>query len=113
MWAHSSIVHNLNMITYKIIIPPEDCEKAAKNNKILANEDGYTHELIIKMNESILKPRNEGTSLEGDSSTACKNRGQGSDPNGLDLKIRIYKKQQEFCSRPGALYKTNFESWFI
>ena len=42
MWAHSSIVHNMNMITYEIIIPPEDCEKAAKNNKITVNEDGYT-----------------------------------------------------------------------
>ena len=191
----------MNMITYEIIIPPEDCEKAAKNNKILVNEDGYTHELIIKMDESILQHRNEGTSLEGDSSTACKNRGQikhysyethmqkvqlkvnletkqvqnpygiplpctvleggcestsldpyaytwdmpencvvtklfsqkakmvkyankldhpqchilseGSAPNGLDLKIRIYNKQQEVCSRPGALYKTNFESLFI
>ena len=38
---------------------------------------------------------------------------EGSAPNGLDLKIRIYKKQQEVCSRPGALYKTNFESSFI
>ena len=76
MWAHSSIVHNMNMITYEIIIPPEDCKKAAKNNKITVNEDGYTNELIIKMDESILQHRNEGTSLEGDSSTACKNRGQ-------------------------------------
>ena len=38
---------------------------------------------------------------------------EGSAPNGLDLKIRIYNKQQEVCSRPGALYKTNFESLFI
>ena len=197
--AHSSIVHNMNMITYEFVIPPEDCEKAAKNNKITVNEDGYTHELIIKMDESILQHRNEGTSLEGDSSTSCKKRGQikhcsyethmqkvqlkprnktstnpygiplpctvleggckstsldpyaytwdmpencvvtkffsqkqkmvkyankldhpqyhirseGSAPNGLDLKIRIYNKQQEVCSRPGALYKTNFESLFI
>ena len=34
-------------------------------------------------------------------------------PNGLDLKIHIYNKQQEVCSRPGAVYKTNFESLFI
>ena len=76
MWALSSIVHNMNMITYEFIIPREDCEKAAKNNKITVNEDGYTHELILKLDGSILQHRNEGTSLEGDSSTACKNRGQ-------------------------------------
>ena len=40
------------------------------------NEDGYTHELIIKTDESILPHRNEGISLEGGSLTACKNRGQ-------------------------------------
>ena len=52
MWAHLSLVHNMNMITYEIIIPPEDCKKAAKNKIITVNEDGYTHELIIKMDES-------------------------------------------------------------
>ena len=76
MWAHSSIVHNMNMKPFESIKPPEDCERAAKNNKIIVNEDGYTHELIIKMDESILQHRNEGTSLESNSSTACKNRGQ-------------------------------------
>ena len=49
MWAHSSIVHNMNMKNFESIIPPEDCERAAKNNKITVNEDGYTHELILKM----------------------------------------------------------------
>ena len=38
---------------------------------------------------------------------------EGSATKGLGLKIRNYNKQQEFCSRPGALYKTNFESLFI
>ena len=61
----------MNMITYEIIKPPEDCEKAAKDNKITMNEDGHTHELIVKMDESILQYRNEGTLLDGDSSTAC------------------------------------------
>ena len=64
------------MISYEIIIPPEECEKAAKINKITVNKDGYTHEAIIKMDESILHRRNEGTSLDGDNLTSCKNRGQ-------------------------------------
>ena len=38
---------------------------------------------------------------------------EGSELNGLDLKIRNYSKQQEVCSRAGALYKTNVGSLFI
>ena len=49
-WAHFFIVHNMNMITYEIIIPPEDCEKAAKNKKITVNEDGYTYEMKVFYN---------------------------------------------------------------
>ena len=40
------------------------------------SEDGYNHELIIKFDESIMQQRNEGTSLDGDISTVCENRGQ-------------------------------------
>ena len=56
------------MIINETIIPPENCEKAGKNNKITVNEDGYTHELITKLDESILQHRKVGASLEGDSS---------------------------------------------
>ena len=33
MWAHLSIVHNMNLITYEIFAPPEDCEKATKKQQ--------------------------------------------------------------------------------
>ena len=38
---------------------------------------------------------------------------EGPEPNGLELKIRIYNKQQEACRRREALNKTSFESLFI
>ena len=38
---------------------------------------------------------------------------EGLESNGSDLKICNYNKHQEVCSKPGALYKTNFESLFI
>ena len=55
------------MITYENISPLEDCKKAAKNNKITVNEDGYIIEPIIKMDESTLQHRKGGTSFDGDS----------------------------------------------
>ena len=50
------------MITFEVILTPEDCAKASKNNKVPVNEDGYTHELIMKMCESIMQHSIEGTS---------------------------------------------------
>ena len=77
------------------------------------NEDGYTHELIIKTDESILPHRNEGTSLEGGSLTACKNRGQvkhySYEPHmqKVELKANLEKKTSTIPVRhPTIMHKT-------
>ena len=67
----------MRMITYEFTIPPEDCAKTLeKNIKITVNENGYTYEINIKMDESIMQHRNKERPVDGKSSTTCKNRGQ-------------------------------------
>ena len=65
----------MDMITYESIAPTEDCAKAVKKKSVI--EDGYNHDELIKnIDEIIMQHRNEGTSLDGNISTACENRGQ-------------------------------------
>ena len=77
VFSHSSIVHNAPVITYNIIVSPEQCLNANKTGKITVTEfDDEDMEIDIKHGIKTVSYKNQGVDLEGDSSTSCDNRGQ-------------------------------------
>ena len=77
MFSHSSIVHNAPIITYNIIVSPEQCLNANKTGKITVTEfDDEDMEIDIKHGIKTVSYKNQGVDLEGESSTSCDNRGQ-------------------------------------
>ena len=77
MFSHSSIVHNAPIITYDIIVSPEQCLNANKTGKIAVTEfDDDEMEIDIKHGIKTVSYKNQGVDLEGESSTSCDNRGQ-------------------------------------
>ena len=77
MFSHSSIVHNAPIITYDIIVSPEQGLNANKTGKITVTEfDDDDLEIDIKHGIKTVSYKNQGVNLEGDSSTSCDNRGQ-------------------------------------
>ena len=77
MFSHSSIVHNAPIITYVIIVSPEQSLIANKTGKITATEfDDDDMEIDIKHRIKTVSYKNQGVALEGHSSTSCDNRGQ-------------------------------------
>ena len=77
MFSHLSIVHNVPIITYDIIVSPEQCLNANKTGKITVTEfDDDDMEIDIKHGIKTVSYKNQGVDLEGESSTSCDNRGQ-------------------------------------
>ena len=76
MWSHFSIVHNASIITYSLIITPEQCPDANKTGKMKITE--YGDEIEVDINYGVRKVfyHNRGTSIEKDSPTSCVDRGQ-------------------------------------
>ena len=75
MWLISSFVHNAPIVTYDLIITPEQCMEANKTGKKKTTEVVDEIELDIKHGLSKVSYHNRGTSLERDSPSSFDDRG--------------------------------------
>ena len=76
MWSHSSIVHNAPVITYDLILYPEQCLQANKTGKLKVTEFCDEIDVDIKDEVSKVTYHNRGTKFDNESPTSCDDRGQ-------------------------------------
>ena len=76
LWSHSSIVHNASVITYDLILSPEQCLQANKTGKLKVRKFGDEIDVDIKYGVSKVTYHNRGTKLNKKSPKPCDDRGQ-------------------------------------
>ena len=75
MFSHSSIVHDAPLITYHLIVSPEQCKQANRTGKLTVNDFQDKFDIEIELNNRKISYKNYGADLEDDSSTACDDSG--------------------------------------